>query len=122
MYRFEKLRVYQHSIDLVEEIYRLTRMLPDDEKYALTDQLKRSSTSIVLNIAEGSGGLGDIEFKSYLRNSLKSLYETAAGLKIAKKLFKVDIDLSIEKCNIVGKELNSLIKSLSNNKHPKTKD
>ena len=97
-------------------------MFPVDEKYALAEQLKRSSTSIALNIAEGSRGLGDIEFKSYLRNSLKSLYETAAGLKIAKRLFKVDIDLCIEKCNIVGKELNSLIKSLSNNKHPKTKD
>lgn len=103
-------------MELVEEIYRLTKLLPRDEKFALIDQLKRSSTSVVLNIAEGTGALGDKEFNAYLRNALKSLYETVAGLKIAEKLFKVDITNATEKCNQVGKQLNALIKSL------KTKD
>jgi len=79
MYRFEKLRVYHNALILVEEVYRLTENLPIEEKFALINQLKRSTTSIVLNIAEGTGALGDIEFKSFLRIALKSLYETVAG-------------------------------------------
>ena len=112
MYRFEKLRVFHSAMTLVEEVYRLTKQLPGDEKFALADQLKRSSTSIVLNIAEGTGSLGDIEFKNFLRHALKSLYETVAGLKIAERLFKVNISSGLEKCGVVGKELNALIKSL----------
>lgn len=78
---------------------------------------------MVLNIAEGTGGLGDTEFKSFLRNSLKSLYETVAGLKIATKLFSSNTKKAIEKCDIVGKELNALIKSLkTNSKRPESKD
>lgn len=67
----------------------------------------------MLNIAEGTGALGDKEFKSFLRNVLKSLYETVAGLKLAEKLFKVKITAALQKCEIVGKELNALIKSLN---------
>jgi len=112
MYRFEKLRVFQNSMLLVKVVYKLIETLPKEERFGLSDQLRRSVISIVLNIAEGTGGLGDIEFKSYLRNSLKSLYETVAGLKIAEMLFNVKIDSQLELCNIVGKELNALIKSL----------
>ncbi len=112
MYRFEKLRVFQSSLDLVEIIYKLTRLLPKEEKFALVDQLKRASISIVLNIAEGTGGKGDIEFKNYLRHSLKSLYETVAALKIAQRLFGLDISLPLLKCENVGIELNALINSL----------
>jgi four helix bundle protein len=86
------------------------------KNFALIDQLKRASTSIELNIAEGTGGLGDIEFKKFLRDSLKSLYETVAGLKIAERLFKVDVASSLDKCALVGKELNALINSLTNDK------
>ena len=98
---------------LAEEIYQLTKRLPKDEKFALTDQLKRSSTSVVLNIAEGAGGLGDKEFKNFLRHALKSLYETVAGLKLAERLFRLDIKESLKRCDLVGKELNALIKSLN---------
>lgn len=120
MYRFEKLRVYHNALDLVEEVYKLTKSLPIEEKFALIDQLKRSCVSVVLNIAEGTGALGDIEFKSFLRIALKSLYETVAGLKIAERLFKINIKAALEKCEIVGKELNALIKSLTSQRQ-KTK-
>jgi len=57
--------------------------------------------------------------KSFLRNALKSLYETVAGLKLAEKLFKIRIITALEKSEKVGKELNALIKSLN---ITKTKD
>lgn len=119
MYRFEKLRVYQNATDLVEAVYQTVKLLPSDEKFALVDQLKRSSTSIVLNIAEGSVGLGDVEFRRFLKMALRSLYETVAGLKLAEKLFHITINRVLEKCETVGRELTALIKSLNK---PMTKD
>ena len=113
MYRFEKLRVYNSAVALVEEIYMMVKLLPPEEKFALIDQLKRSSTSIVLNIAEGTGGLGDTEFKQFLRHALKSLYETIASVKLAERLFDIDITSALSKAEVVGKELNALIKSLN---------
>lgn len=115
MYRFEKLRVYHDAMLLVKEVYLVIKTLPIDEKFGLSDQLRRSSVSIVLNIAEGTGGFGDIEFKKFLRVSLKSLYETVAGLKIAEMLYNVHVNSQLGLCNQVGKELNALIKSLKNN-------
>lgn len=112
MYRFEKLRVYQDAMLLVKHIYTVIRQLPPEEKFGLGDQLRRSGTSIVLNIAEGTGGFGDTEFKSFLRNSRKSLYETVAGLKVAEMLYAIEVNQTLGECSIVGKELNSLIKSL----------
>ncbi len=120
-YRFEKLRVYQDALSLVEQIYTFVKKLPNDEKFALIDQLKRSSTSIVLNIAEGSGGQGDIEYKNFLRISRKSLYETIANLKIAERLFHLNIAHLLDQCELVGRELNGLINALSDQKS-KAKD
>lgn len=116
MYRFEKLRVYHDSLDLVQMIYKYVSKLPSNEKFAMSDQLRRSSTSVVLNIAEGTGSLGDKEFKQFLRIALKSLYETVAGIKICERLFGLSSQETLEKCDQVGKEINALIKSL------KTKD
>jgi four helix bundle protein len=113
MYRFEKLRVYHGAVKLVKKIYLLADKLPKDEKFALIDQLKRASTSIVLNIAEGTGSRGDKEFKSFLKNALKSLYETVAAIKIAESLFGIRGEKALDKCDLVGKQLNSLIKSLA---------
>jgi four helix bundle protein len=112
MYRFEKLRVYNHAMELISIIYKITKLLPKEEEFVLTSQLKRAVISIVLNIAEGSGGLGDKEYQSFLRISLKSLYETVAGLLIAKRLYNINVSDGLEKCDEVGKELHALINTL----------
>ena len=115
MYRFEKLRVYTDSMLLVKDVYKVIKKLPADEKYALADQLRRSSVSIVLNIAEGTGGRGDIEFKQYLRHSIKSLYETVAGLKVAEMLYGIEVNPILLHCEKVGKEINAFIGKLTAN-------
>lgn len=103
-------------MELVVRVYNLTKLLPLEERFALSDQLKRAVVSIVLNIAEGSGGQGDLEYKNFLRIARKSLYETIAALKIAEKLFNIKIDRILDQCTIVGRELNALMKALSNKK------
>ena len=52
---FEDLECYQLALEVLREAYRVLERLPSDERYNLADQLRRASTSIVLNIAEGYG-------------------------------------------------------------------
>jgi len=112
MYNFEKLQVWQKSMELVEVIYRLTEKIPATEKFALIDQIKRAVTSIVLNLAEGSGARSKKEFSRFCRISLKSLYETITALKVAEKIYKIDISLELEKCDEVSKLLHGLLNYL----------
>jgi four helix bundle protein len=50
---FEKLEVWQNSRQLVKDIYLATSSFPENEKFGITNQLRRASTSISANIAEG---------------------------------------------------------------------
>lgn len=116
MYQFEKLDIWVESLSVIEDVYLISKKFPESEKFALTNQLKRSSTSIALNIAEGRGSSNDVEFKRFLRISLSSLFETVANLKIAEKLGFVsinDIEKILEKLNILGAKIKALIKSLT---------
>lgn len=112
MYKFEKLKVWQESVELIVLVYSFCKSLPKSEERNLIDQLIRSATSVSLNIAEGSGSDSDIEFKRYLGLSRKSLYEVVAILKIAEKLYNLNIQDIILKVEVVGKMLSGLINSL----------
>ena len=112
---YRDLEVWKTSMDLVEEIYRVTSMFPSDEKYGLISQMRRASVSIPSNIAEGYGrrDRGDyLRHLSYSNGSLKEL-ETqlivVGRLKIAtrEKLAK-----SWKLAQDTGKMLNALIASL----------
>jgi len=74
------------AMDLAESIYQLTRRFPKEEMYGLTSQLRRSVTSIALNIAEGSGASSDVEFNRFLDIALRSSYETMCGIELANRL------------------------------------
>lgn len=83
-FKFEELKVYQFSLDIVDEIYDLTLKFPLDEKFGLTSQLKRAVLSIALNIAEGSEGTNK-NFNRYLGISNDSLKECIVCLTIAER-------------------------------------
>lgn len=55
LFKFEELKVYQKSLDFIDVVYQVTIPFPQEERYGLTSQFRRASTSIALNIAEGSG-------------------------------------------------------------------
>ncbi|OGG54109.1 hypothetical protein A3C20_00740 [Candidatus Kaiserbacteria bacterium RIFCSPHIGHO2_02_FULL_55_25] len=82
-YRFEELDVWRVGIRIVNEVYRITRSFPKSEMFALTDQLKRAATSIVLNVAEGSGQPTKKAFVLYIQRSKSSTLECVACVKIA---------------------------------------
>ena len=55
MKHFSELEVWKNGLELVREVYAITRLLPWEELYGITSQLRRASTSILSNIAEGFG-------------------------------------------------------------------
>lgn len=83
-FKFEKLQVWQRSIDLSNDIDFLTKKFPKDELYILTSQVKRASDSISLDIAEGSTGQSNKEFNRFPGLALRSAIEVVTCIHLAK--------------------------------------
>lgn len=83
-FRFEDLKVWQHALQLSNNIDQLTQQFPKKELYSLSSQMKRAADSVVLNIAEGSTGQSKPEFKRFLGMAMRSGIEVVAGLFMAK--------------------------------------
>jgi four helix bundle protein len=103
MYSFEKLEIWQLSLDPLEKVYRITEELPADEKFGLISQLKRASVSVSLNIAEGRASDSDLEFRRFLGISLKSLIEIIACMKICERLQFLDGSAVTNMCEFCDK-------------------
>ena len=82
----KKLDVWKVSMDLVVEVYRLTRKLPDQERYNLTSQIRQAVVSIPANIAEGYARQGKRECAQFLHIAQASLSELDTHLEVAKRL------------------------------------
>lgn len=80
---YKKLEAWKKSMQLVKQVYLLTRSFPKDELYALTSQIKRASVSVPCNIAEGSGRNYKKDTIQFLHISRGSLYEVETLLNIA---------------------------------------
>ena len=83
---YRKLIVWQKAKELVKAVYVLTRKFPTDERYALTDQIRRAVVSIPSNIAEGYGRASNADYAHFLAIARGSLYETLTQLEIAEDL------------------------------------
>lgn len=85
-FSFEKLEVWQNSREFVLTIYKLTNNFPSSEIYAITSQIKRSSSSIATNIAEGTSRNTNKDKAHFLTISYSSATETLNHLIISKDL------------------------------------
>lgn len=84
-FKFEQLLVWQKAIDLTGVVHELTLQFPKDELFILTSQIKRATDSIALNIAEGSTGQTNPEFKKFLSYAVRSAIEVVSCLHIARR-------------------------------------
>lgn len=84
MFKFEKLSVWQKSIAFADLIYAATRPFPVDERFGLTNQIRRAATSIASNIAEGSAR-SDPDFSRFLGYAAGSLYEVVTQSHVARR-------------------------------------
>jgi four helix bundle protein len=109
---FRGLKVWQLSMTLVEEIYRVTASFPSYEQFGLTSQVRRASVSIPSNIAEGKRRKRQLVYLNHLDIALGSQGEVEVHLEIAKRvgfLASRDYDRIQAMVEEVGRMLNGLI-------------
>lgn len=85
MFGFENLEVWQRAIDFADAVYDATRRFPDEERYGLTSQMRRSAVSISSNVAEGSSRSSRSDFARFVEISYGSLMEVVSQSHIARR-------------------------------------
>jgi len=89
-FKFENLRIWQDSMSLAEDIFKISQEFPKDEIYNLTSQVRRASDSVALNTSEGSILQSDLEYRRFLVYSIRSLAETVTCFHKARRREYVD--------------------------------
>jgi len=85
-HRFRDLEIWKLSRTFCSNIYDATSSFPDNEKFGLTNQLRRASVSTPSNIAEGSYSKSNKDFSRFLDLAIGSMYEIETQLLIANDL------------------------------------
>ena len=112
---FQDLRIWQIGIEVVKDIYILTKKFPKEELYGLTSQMRRSAISIPSNIAEGFRRYHNKEYRQFLYIGLGSCAELETQIIIAKELNYIDDNYKtevIEKIKYICKMMIKLIQKL----------
>ena len=116
---FRDLRVWQSGMDLVEEVYRLTKQFPKEELYGLSNQVCRAAVSIPSNIAEGQARSHAREYLQFLAVAQGSLAEVQTQIEIAGRLKYLpgdEIRRLLERAASVAKQLYALRNTLADGK------
>lgn len=111
-----KLDVFRRSHTLVLDVYRVTRLLPADERYGLTSQLRRAATSVPTNIVEGCVRASTREYRHFISVALGSAAEARYLLDVIADLeyvTKSDVAHCRDRCDHVVRELQNLLKAVS---------
>ena len=112
MRNFRELNVYIQSMKLCKEVYSISKLFPQEERFGICSQIQRAAVSIPSNIAEGASRRSEIEFSRFLEISLGSSYELETQLKIAIELNYIkneDLISVLVILDYIQKGLNSFI-------------
>jgi four helix bundle protein len=83
MFNFEKLDVWQEAIQFADLVYEVTGDFPSEERFGLTNQMRRAAVSISSNLAEGSSRVSRIDFARFVEIATGSLFEVVSQTTIA---------------------------------------
>ena len=85
MFNFEKLEVWQKAIDFAALVYNETRAFPTEERFGLTNQLRKAAISVSSNIAEGSSRSSRNDFARFAEIAAGSVFEVVSQAFIARR-------------------------------------
>jgi four helix bundle protein len=111
---YRDLQIWQKSMDVCVETYRLSNFLPKDELYGLVSQMRRAAVSVPSNIAEGFVRQG-ASFGQHLKIAQGSLKELETQLLICMRvelLSEGQISPLLEQCNEVGRMIRSFARTI----------
>jgi four helix bundle protein len=83
MFNFEKLEVWRKSLEFADLVYMLTRTFPEEERFGLTNQMRRASVSVSSNIAEGSSRSSKTDHARFVELAAGSLFEVISQSHVA---------------------------------------
>ena len=112
---YEDLLVWQKAMDLVEEVYRLIKLLPKEENFGISAQMRRSAISIPSNIAEGQSRHTTKEFINFLSIANGSKSELKKQILICirlKYITEIQAKSAISLCEEIGKMIFSMVAKL----------
>jgi four helix bundle protein len=115
MFNFEKLDVWQKAIAFVDLVYSLTRTFPSDERFGLTNQMRRAAVSISSNLAEGTSRSSRNDFARFVEIATGSLFEVISQAYIGRNqgfLQKTDFAKLYEAADEQSRMLSGLRRSL----------
>jgi four helix bundle protein len=115
-YNFEKLEVWELSVELTVKIYELTRKFPSEEKFGITNQLRRASNSVSANIAEGTSRLSKKDRARFIQIAFSSLMEVVNFLIISNRLHfisKEELTNFREQIEKLSNKINAFHKSIN---------
>jgi four helix bundle protein len=85
VFNFEKLEVWQKAIDFADAVYTATRSFPADERFGLTNQMRRAAVSISSNIAEGTSRSSKADFARFIEIATGSVFEVVSQALVSRK-------------------------------------
>ncbi|SNS72369.1 four helix bundle protein [Belliella buryatensis] len=112
-FKFEKLTVWQIAIELSYQVSLLIDDFPNHEKFILASQIQRAADSVALNIAEGSTGQTNPDFKRFLNYWIRSALEVVSCLHLGRKR-KIISERNFESLYNQYEELIKKIQALKN--------
>lgn len=113
---FRDLDIWKKGIEIVENIYKITKKFPQAELYGLMSQMRRAAVSIPANVAEGFNRFHNKEYRQFLYISLGSCAELETYIELAailKYMANEEKDFLLEEIDHESRMLRSLIKKLN---------
>jgi four helix bundle protein len=117
MFNYEKLETWQEAITFADLIYSATKKFPGDERFGLTNQMRRAAVSISSNLAEGASRNSRTDFARFVEIATGSVFEVASQAFLAKKqgfLSETDFKQNYKASEKLGRMLSGLRRSLLN--------
>ena len=113
---YRDLEVWRRSMQLAKRIYQVTQSFPSDERFGLTNQLRRASVSVPSNLAEGHARFGAGEFSRFISIAMGSIAEIETQVLLSTDLGYIKQALTYEllaDLETIGKMLRGLAKSIN---------
>ena len=112
---YRDLLVWQAGVELAAACYQATKTFPRDELYGMTSQIRRASTSIPANIAEGHGRDSSGHYVQFLKVAQGSVKELETHILVSQRVGLLDVEGGeplLSRCDEIGRMLRALIRSI----------
>ena len=108
---YKRLIVWQKAMSFMVDVYKLVKQFPSDERYALSDQVRRAVVSVPSNIAEGAGRSSNKDYAHFIAIARGSLFETMTQLEGAERLGYITVPQEmVADAAEIGRMLTAMLK------------